>query len=553
MENTNRMNTTNIKENLKSIWKISEGYRTPVLISAILDLLHVMASIGFIVLCKNLMDAATGVSTISIPKYAVLLIACMVTQLLLGRCSSKLEEMTEVALVNRLRHQLFCHLLKMRCDVGKPLHTGDVVSRMEEDVIVVADGICSAVPDTISSVFRMVGATIFLMIMDVRLGLIILLIMPVVLGVAKGFIKRMRTITQQLRATESKQNAFLQEHIRHRILIRTLEYEPEAANRLGEIQQNLYGQYARRVNFSLRSTILVQMGFAAGYVTAFLWGVYGIRHGMVTFGMMTAFLQLVSHIQRPALELGRLFSSSVKTLVAAERLNELYTIEKEEQQGTYQFKQVPGIRLEHVRFAYPDGKRCLLDDFSYIFEPGTLTAVVGETGAGKTTLLKLLLALYKPNSGKIWMYGDGKEMEVTAAVRGNLSYVPQGNTLLSGTIRENLYMGNPMATQEEMDEALFLAAADFVYRLPEGLDTPCAENGVGLSEGQAQRIAIARGLLRPGKVLLLDEPTSALDEQTSALLLDRLAEKRCKHTVILITHKENVAQRCEGLIRIAND
>ena len=211
---------------------------------------------------------------------------------------------------------------------------------------------------------------------------------------------------------------------------------------------------------------------------------------------------------------------------------------------------IPGIRVESLDFSYPDGEKKVLNGYTHNFLPGSLTVVIGETGTGKSTFLRLILALLSPDSGRIVFYNKRKEVDVSPLTRCDLSYVPQGNTLISGTIRDNLLMGNPNATDEELYVALHTAVADFVYTLPDGLNTLCGEQGTGLSEGQAQRIAIARGLLRPGRILLLDEPTSALDEKTEKILLERLSEQVRNKTLILITHREMIAQLCSSMVRM---
>ena len=210
-----------------------------------------------------------------------------------------------------------------------------------------------------------------------------------------------------------------------------------------------------------------------------------------------------------------------------------------------------GIRLENVTFAYPDGKRKVIEHFTHDFEPGSLTAVLGETGSGKSTMVRLMLALLRPDGGNITLYDERQSLPASPLTRRNFVYVPQGNTLVSGTLRDNLLLGNPEATDAQMWKALHMAAADFVHELPQGLGTPCGEMGTGLSEGQAQRIAIARGLLRPGNIVLLDEPTSSLDSDTEQTLLERLSHTIQGKTLIIITHQMQTARLCDKIKKMA--
>lgn len=255
-------------------------------------------------------------------------------------------------------------------------------------------------------------------------------------------------------------------------------------------------------------------------------------------------------VQGPLVDLSRQIPAFTQAVTSVERLQELLAIPRETAGEEVRLQGPVGVRLEGVTFAYPEGDCPVLEQFSHDFMPGSLTAIVGETGAGKSTLLRLVLALLEPEQGKVVLYDGHCEVTASPATRCNLSYVPQGNTLVSGTIRENLRMGNPKATDGELREALYTAAAEFVFDLPEGLDSLCSERGAGLSEGQAQRIAIARGLLRPGQVLLLDEPTSALDEATERLLLQRLHACLGNRTLLLITHHEAVARHCTHRVRL---
>ena len=270
----------------------------------------------------------------------------------------------------------------------------------------------------------------------------------------------------------------------------------------------------------------------------------------ITFGVMTAFLQLVGRIQRPLADLARMIPTLVSSLTSAERLMELEALPTEPTGDAIRMEGQAGIRFADVSFQYADGDEEVITHLNEDFTPDSMTAILGETGAGKTTLIRLILALVKPTAGRVTIYDAEREVEVSPQTRANLVYVPQGNTLFSGTIRDNLLLGRPDATDEELWEVLRVACAEFVLSLPNGLDTLCGEQGGGLSEGQAQRIAIARSLLRPGSILLLDEATSALDPETERRLLERLSETRAGRTMIFITHRPSVLEYCDRVLRV---
>ena len=274
--------------------------------------------------------------------------------------------------------------------------------------------------------------------------------------------------------------------------------------------------------------------------------------GTLTFGGMTAFLQLVAKIQGPARNLTKLVPAFVSVFTAAERLMELEENPLEEQGEPIDMSDREGgvgIRISDVSYAYDDADGRVIDHLSFDFRPNTCTAILGETGAGKTTLIRLILALMRPTDGHVYIYNREKQMDMSPRMRCNIVYVPQGNTLLSGTIRDNLRMGRLDATDQEMMQALQTACAGFVSELPHGLDTSCSEAGGGLSEGQAQRIAIARALLRTGSVMIFDEATSALDPNTERQLLANLLKDH-RHTIIFITHRPAVVDYCDQVLRV---
>jgi len=392
---------------------------------------------------------------------------------------------------------------------------------------------------------------VFLLILDIRLALIIVVVVPAGILAGKFITARIRNLTLDIRKSDSKVQSHLQESIQHLTLLQSLEYADTSSSELQGLQDNLYGNELRRTRFSIVSRIFISLAFSAGHAIAFIWGVFGISTGSVTYGMMTAFLQLVGQIQRPLVEMSSQIPSLIHATASIDRLIELEALPREDYSEQVLLGGTAGIRLSDVCFAYPDSEKDVLHGFSHDFRPGSRTAITGPTGVGKSTLIRLLLTLLKPQSGTMEIYAaDSQSFTLTPSMRCNMVYVPQGNTLFSGTIRDNLLMGNPDADDMQLESVLRTAAADFVFDLPSGLDTQCFEAGGGLSEGQAQRIAIARALLRPGSVLLLDEFSSALDARTEILLMERLTARLSEHTMIFITHRDRIIDYCDTVLRM---
>ena len=527
------------------------GQRSALLASMLANLAGVGASLLFVYICKTLIDIATGNSGRDLAGWSLAMVATMAAQTLFSLLRTRLAAQTDIRIKNNLRMQIFSRLICAYHGSRGERHSGDITNRLEEDVRVVSECLSNSLPALLSATVQFIAAFCFLMALNNTLAWSVVGIMPLAIILSKIFFRKLRRLTRDIRDTDSLVQSHLQENLQHATLIQTLEQEGRASSGLDRLQSGLYDSVMRRTRFTIVSRTVISLAFAAGYATAFLWGVNGLLAGAVTFGTMTAFLQLVGQIQRPVLELSSYIPSAIHAAASADRLMEIEGDESCAASEPVHLGSPAGIRMEHVSFAYPDGTRKVIDDFSHDFRPGSRTAIVGETGAGKSTLIRLILALLRPQSGSIVIYGPRSSAEASAATRCNLTYVPQGNSLLSGTVRDNLLLGDPEADEAGMKEALRIAAADFVFQLPDGLDTPCSENGGGLSEGQAQRIAIARALLRRGSILLLDEFSSSLDPETEKRLMENLSSSLPGRTMIFITHRRKITEYCSDIIELA--
>ena len=533
------------------LWKTSRGLRLQSCINAVLGIIHVGLDFSFIAATKLAIDIATGKSNSSLNLAAALLVGIMLSQILMGFTRKWVAAILGVRSQNMLQLRLFRHLMQSEWSGIEKHHSGDVLNRLEHDVKDITNVITETLPSVLGLVVRFVGAFFFLFSMDKSLACLLVFVAPVFILLSKIYIKKMRALTREIRNTDSKIQSILQESIQHRIILKTLERCQSMVERLGASQALLRKQIRQRTLFSSFSATMLSAGFGGGYLITFLWGVTRLHEGAITYGMMIAFIQLVGQIQGPFRELTRYIPIIVNSITACDRLMELQKTPAEPEGNPIRLTE-GGLDIKDVSYAY-DEHRTIINHLNFQFPIGSITAIQGETGAGKTTLIRLILALMKPQSGNIEIYdANGNCYAVSPQTRCNLVYVPQGNTIFSGTIHDNLLLGNPSATEEQMHEALRTACAEFA--IERGLDAPCGELGAGLSEGQAQRISIARALLREGSILLLDEATSALDSETEQELLHRLHQwSGGKKTIIFITHRQAVLDYCTQFLTLERE
>lgn len=544
------MNATT--DSLPLLWRASRGQRCYIALSCLTGIVNVGLSLAFIYATKRVIDIATSTTLGSLVHTGLFAALLLLAQLLIGSLDLWLNNRMQVRTANQMRRQLFHHLLGSRWNSVEQFHTGDVMNRIGQDTADIVGLLTTTIPALVVTVVQLLAAFAFFAYLDPTLPLILIALLPLCLVAGRFYTRRMQCYVKNIRQSDSRIQSVIQESLQHRTVLQALEQSHRHVTQLDTLQTHLSAQVMSRTRFSLLTRTALAALFSGSYLLAFLYGAVCLSTGSITFGTMTAILQLVGKLQRPALDFSRLLPSVANAFTAASRHLELEALPTETSGTQHLFAHAPTLSLIDVTYAYHPGETPVIDRFTATFPPGSHTAITGGTGTGKTTLFRLLLGLTTPQAGSITLTDAEKHLPDTKnrvpvgpETRCNFVYVPQGNTLFSGTIRDNLLMGNPQADDTQLLQALHTAVADFVLDLPQGVDTPLNEQGGGLSEGQAQRIAIARALLRPGQILLLDEATSALDPATEQHLQANLRHECRGKTCIFITHHPALAEACE--------
>lgn len=536
------------------IWRNMTGIRWNTLVRIVAGITQVMLGLIMIWLSKQFIDVTirTG-TTDDIIRMVAMLLATVVAGILLRQLFYYMTTKAATYQSNTIRLRVFSSLFRRQMFEDQ-LHSGDVTSRLSKDIDTVANVTTTLLPQFTVTGVQLTGAFLLMYSMDSRLAIVLLFITPLVVGFGKMFAHKLRDMTLEIRQQESFIQMQVQEGMEHNAVLRSLGSEQWVTDRLSGQQDQLMGRVLRRTRFTVVSRLLLGLTFSLGYLLAFVWGGLQLRSGVITFGVMTSFLQLVGQIQHPILSLLNMLPQFFYASASIDRLEELEQSASHPSSLTSHHSPLTsdlGLSLRDVSFSYATGDRPVVHHFSHDFQPGSKTAIMGATGIGKTTLFRLMLDFIQPNSGEIALFdANGQQQAVSEATRQHFVFVPQGNTLMSGTVRYNLQLARPEATDEELRQVLHVAMANFVYQLPDGIDTLLGERGIGLSEGQAQRIAIARGLLRPGSILLLDEISSSLDSDTEQELFRRLFDFCKDKTMIFITHRPAVSDLCSDIIRL---
>ena len=532
------------------IWRNSRSIRLSMLGRILAGTAQVASGLLMVWLSRRFIDETIISGTARDVTVMILwLVLTVVARVLFRQVSYLLTTAAGVKLTNELRLRTYSSLFRRQLYTGKDMHSGDVSYRLTKDITEVSDTLTDVVPQIIITLIQLTGAFFLLLYFDRWLAWALIILTPAAIFLTKLVGRKLRQMTLSIREDESRIQMHVQEGTEYNAVLRAMGSEEWVTDRLDTMQQQLKGDVMRRTRFTIMMRTALGLTFGLGYLLAFVWGGLQLRNGAITFGIMTSFLQLVGQIQQPVMSIMNMGSQIFHSSASIDRLAELES-SGAAPEGSSLHPDLSGVRFDNVDFRYEDGDTQLFKGFSHDFAPGSKTALMGETGVGKTTLFRMMLGFIRPDSGSVTLYGSDGSMEIGNATRQDFVYVPQGNTLMSGTIRFNLQVAAPDATDSQLAEVLHIACADFVQELPEGLDTVLGERGSGLSEGQAQRIAIARGLLRPGSILLLDEISSSLDADTERELYNRLFEARPRETMIFITHRPNVTEHCDAVLKL---
>ncbi len=535
---------------VKWLMKYSKPYMGRIALMMVFSIMSTVVSLWMVQISKNIIDNATGGN-----KFVTLLIVyfcLMIGMQIVGIVSTLLSAVLNEKFSFGIRKQIYDKIIRSHWMDVKRYHTGDLMTRLTSDAGAIADGIIGTIPSIIILFVELLMVFVTLFMYSPLLALFAMLVAPVAAVVSFFLGKKLKKLQVKVQESESNYRSFLQESLANLLVVKSFANEDYSVDRLTTLREERFSWVFKKTKMSIASSTVMSMTFQLGYIVAFAYGAWQISTGQITYGTMTVFLTLVNRVQSPIIGLAQQIPRVVSVLASAGRVIELQSIPMEERLPEKVTSDKIGVDIKNLTFGYTD--EIVLDDVSLNIKPGEFVAVIGESGIGKTTLLRIIMSFMGNYTGKVDFYDEnGLTDPANANTRRFISYVPQGNTLFSGTVRENIRMGKLDATDEEMWDALKLSAGyDFVKELPNGLYTVIGERGHGISEGQAQRIAIARAFVRKAPLLILDEATSALDENTEKEVIKGLQQLEPRPTCIVVTHRKSILAYCDREIKIEN-
>lgn len=540
---------------LKWIIKNAKKYIPLIAFDAILEAVISVVYIALAYVSSFVLDIATKQREGNIYHFIALLFFLILLQIVFYLLNSSIKVRVAGKLEMHFKGAMFNSLIKKRYKDIANIHSGDILNRFTSDIDCVVSGIVSIVPSAVSLISRLVAALVVVASFSTTLVGVIFVVGVVVAVAARVYSKYFKNIHKQVQEASGNTRSYMQECTENIVVVKSFNVGTTLLDKLSSFMGRTYSLKLKRNLIRNISSIAIYVLFTGGYYAALSWGAFMIGSSSMTYGTLTAMLSIVAQLRGPITSVSGLVPQYFSTLASAERIMELENLQDEPEllepsKINEIYKTLKSITFENVDFSY-DGTQTVLKSCNMVIEKGETVALVGGSGEGKSTIFKQLLGLYNATSGKICL-NTSKPIEVTPAVRGIFAYVPQGNMILSGTIRDNITFLSKNSSEQDVIDAIKCADLyDFVNTLPTGLDTVLGERGIGLSEGQIQRIAIARAILSDAPILLLDECTSALDEKTEKNVLHNIKSLKTK-TSIIITHRPAALKLCDKVYKIEN-
>ncbi len=514
--------------------------------------------IVFALLSQKTVNGAVDQDMHALVIFAVLLGCTGLAQVILRALNAYLTERVSARVENGYRSRLFNYILDRDYQQISAFHSGDLMNRMTDDVNVIVSGVTSFLPSVAEIIANLVGAGGVLLVMDWRFSLIYVLATVVIIVVNKVWRRAIKQLTKEMRASDGDVRSYYQDAIGSLLVLRVFVTEGRAKETSTKLLQNFYTKRMQRNKVRIKSNAAVGFSMNFGHVFALIWGSFQLTRGAMSYGTLVAIMQLTSQVRQPFISASNLATQYYTMIASGERLMaiealdpELTAEERSRMEAAGDARELyPGMErivVDSVSFGYGMGE--VLSGIDAVIEKGDTMAIMGQSGCGKSTLFKLMLGMYRDHEGSLELQGTGENGEAWSQPLGPqtrrlFAYVPQGNLLVSGRLRDNIAFSDREVSDKEIWEACRIACADdFLRRLPQGLDTVVGEHGSGLSEGQNQRIAVARALLSGAPILLLDEATSALDDETEARMLRNIQQLQDR-TCLIVTHRKAALDIC---------
>ncbi len=540
------------------IYGYTAQYRSGIIRYILLGLLLTAAGLIASVVSKHLIDAVTSQNREVIVLVILLYLFFNILRMLLNALIQRMSARLGVKASNEIRADVFRRFMTVDWQSSLNYHSGDLLNRVSSDVATVASSVLGWIPSLVTCLFQFLATLGMILYYDPIMAALALFSAPVTVLMSRVLISRMRSFDKEVRESQTALIAFYEESLQNLQAVKAFNLHGRMSSRLDRLQDDYKDVSLRYNQFSVKTNLLMSfMGFAVSCL-CMAWGVYRLWSGRISFGTMILFIQLAGMVSGAFSSLISLVPSAISATVSAGRIMTILSLPQENLEADSETRALlseaavtgAGISISDIHFSYQNG-RGVLNGFSLEAKPGGIIGIVSPSGGGKTTLIRLLLGLMAPQQGSMQLCTDSRKVPLSAAARSLVTYVAQEKVVFSGTIADCLRLSEADASEEALIHALNDACAwDFVSALPEGLNTELGERGSGLSEGQIQRLAIARAILSPAPILLLDEATSALDIDTEKKVLENILQNDSRRTVLVTTHRPTVLKSCTRVYAI---